>query len=65
MNRKISRNEKHMYSNEEKSFLGKDENTSALINIARGWGSFQFFPTPLPPQLFFPNHPYYSTHPVY
>ena len=34
MNRKISRNEKHKYSNEEKLALGEDENTSALINIA-------------------------------
>ena len=33
MNRKISRNEKHKYSNEEKLALSKDENTSALINI--------------------------------
>ena len=30
MNRKISRNEKHKYSNEEKLALSKDENT---INI--------------------------------
>ena len=35
MNRKISRNEKHKYSNEEKLALGEDENTSALINIAQ------------------------------
>ena len=34
MNRKISRNEKCKYSNEEKFVLGEDENTSALINIA-------------------------------
>ena len=33
MNRKIPRNEKHKYSNEEKFALGEDENTSALINI--------------------------------
>ena len=33
MNRKVSRNEKHKYSNEEKLALGEDENTSALINI--------------------------------
>ena len=30
---KITRNEKHKYSNEEKFALGEDENTSALINI--------------------------------
>ena len=35
MNRKISRNEKHKYSNEEKLALGKNENASALINIAQ------------------------------
>ena len=35
MNRKISRNEKHKYSNEEKLALSEDENTSALINIAQ------------------------------
>ena len=35
MNRKISRNEKHKYSNEEKLALGENENTSALINIAQ------------------------------
>ena len=35
MNRKISRNEKHKYSNEEKLALGEDENTSALINISQ------------------------------
>ena len=35
MNRKISRNEKHKYSNKEKLALGEDENTSALINIAQ------------------------------
>ena len=33
MNRKISRNEKHKYSNEEKLALSKDESTGALINI--------------------------------
>ena len=33
MNRKISRNEKHKYSNEEKLALGEDENTSALMNF--------------------------------
>ena len=33
MNWKISRNEEHKYSNEEKFALGEDENTSALINI--------------------------------
>ena len=35
MNRKISWNENHKYSNEEKLALGEDENTSALINIAQ------------------------------
>ena len=36
MNQKISRNEeKHKYSNEEKLALGKNENTSILINIAQ------------------------------
>ena len=35
MNRKISRNEKHKYSNEEKLALGENENTGALINIAQ------------------------------
>ena len=35
MNRKISRNEKHNYSNEEKLALGENEITSALINIAQ------------------------------
>ena len=35
MNRKISRNEKHKYSKEEKLALGEKENTSALINIAQ------------------------------
>ena len=35
MNQKISRNKKHKYSNEEKLVLGKDKNTSALINIAQ------------------------------
>ena len=35
MNRKINRNEKHKYSNEEKLALGEDQNTSALINIAQ------------------------------
>ena len=35
MNRKISRNEKHKYSNEEKLALGEDENTSALIIIVQ------------------------------
>ena len=33
MNWKITRNEKHKCSNEEKFALGEDENTSALINI--------------------------------
>ena len=35
MNQKISRNEKHKYSNEEKLALSEDENTSILINIAQ------------------------------
>ena len=35
MNRKISRNEKHKYSKEEKLALAEVENTSALINIAQ------------------------------
>ena len=34
MNQKISRNQKHKYSNEENLALGEDENTSALMNIA-------------------------------
>ena len=39
MNREISRNEKHKYSNEEKLAPGEVENTSALINIAQKDGS--------------------------
>ena len=35
MNRKISRKEKHKYSNEEKLALGEDQNTNAVINIAQ------------------------------
>ena len=35
MNRNISRNEKHKYSNKEKLTLGEEENTGALINIAQ------------------------------
>ena len=35
MNRKIRRNEKHKYSNEEKLAIIENENTSALINIAQ------------------------------
>ena len=35
MNRKISRNEKHKYSSEEKLALSEEENTSALINIVQ------------------------------
>ena len=35
MHRKISRNEKHKYSNKEKLGFGKEENTSALINVAQ------------------------------
>ena len=39
MNRNISRNEKHKYSNEVKLAPGEDENTSALTNIAHENGS--------------------------
>ena len=35
MNRKISRNGKHKYSNKEKLGQSEDKNTSALINIAQ------------------------------
>ena len=35
MNRKISRNKKHKYSNEEKLALVENENTSAIINIVQ------------------------------
>ena len=35
MNRKIRRNEKRKYSNEEKLALGEDQNTKAVINVAR------------------------------
>ena len=35
MNWKISRKEKHKYSNEEKLALGEDQNTNAVINIAQ------------------------------
>ena len=35
MNCKISRNEEHKFSIEEKFALGEDENTSALINISQ------------------------------
>ena len=35
MNRNITRNEKHKYSNEEKLALGEDKNKSALVNIAQ------------------------------
>ena len=34
MNRKISRNKKLKYSNEEMLALGEDKNTSPLINFA-------------------------------
>ena len=34
MNRKISRNKKLKYSNEEKLALGEDRNTNPLINFA-------------------------------
>ena len=36
MNRKISKNEKHKYSNEEKLAFGEYEIISVLINIAQG-----------------------------
>ena len=39
MNRKISRNEKYKYSNEEKLAFGENENTSALINITQEYDS--------------------------
>ena len=39
MNRKISRNEKQKYSNEERLSFVEIENTSALINIAQEDGS--------------------------
>ena len=39
MNRKISRNEKQKYSNEERLSLVEIENTSALINTAQEDGS--------------------------
>ena len=39
MNRNITRNEKHKYSNEEKLALGEDKNKSALVNIAQENGS--------------------------
>ena len=35
MNKKISRNKKHKYSKEKKLTLGKEEDTSTLINIAQ------------------------------
>ena len=35
MNWKISRNEKHKYTNKEKLAFGETENTSTLINIAQ------------------------------
>ena len=35
MNRKISRNEKPKYSNDENLALGEDKNKSAVINIAQ------------------------------
>ena len=43
MNRKISRNEKYKYSNEEKLAFGEDEDTSDLINIVQEDGSKQHF----------------------
>ena len=42
MNRKIARNRKHKYSNEEKLALGEEENTTALMNIAQEDGSSIF-----------------------
>ena len=35
MNRNITRNEKHKYSNEEKLALGEDKNKGGLVNIAQ------------------------------
>ena len=35
MNRKISRNERHEYSNKENLALGEEENRRALINVAQ------------------------------
>ena len=43
MNRKISRNEKHKYSNEEKLALLENENTSALINFGQEFCLFVTF----------------------
>ena len=43
MNRKISINEKHKYSNEEKLPFGEDEDTSGLINIVQEDDSNIFF----------------------
>ena len=42
MNRKVSRNEKHKYSNEGELALGEDKNTSPLINIAEDDDSNSF-----------------------
>ena len=42
MNRKIARNRKHKYSNEEKLALVEEENTTALMNIAQEEGSSIF-----------------------
>ena len=39
MNRKISRNEKHKYSNEENLVLGENENTNTLTDIAQEFDS--------------------------
>ena len=33
MNQRVSRTEKHKYSNKENLALGEDENTSAVMNI--------------------------------
>ena len=35
MNQKVSRNEKHKYSNKERLHFGGHENTSAIINITQ------------------------------
>ena len=47
MNQKISKNEKHKCSNEEKLALGENKNTSPLMNIAQEDGNniFEFYIT--------------------
>ena len=42
MNWKVSRNEKHKYSNEGELALSEDKNTSALTNIAEDDDSNSF-----------------------